>query len=329
VSLVVGPSRRRVPPGERVCFRVRALDASRCDTNAPEVQWGLRRTSGDGDAALAGSCVTAQANATGAEFVLSAVGGGFTAQATLAVVSAEQYQGLLAAHLEDSDAGDLTAVDNRPSGPQLGGAAVRPPTAVPSSQGAALPWLVLAGVGLVGLGAMLAGLARGSRRARGPREEPSEGLGGRTPPPAAAPLASPTAQTMDLRAPPSVVVSPEGPAAPAAPVAPEPAPAAAHGGRKQCPRCNGVQPGTMLFCPLDGTALVPLSGAAAAVAPQRCPQCHKRYTDGSRFCADDGATLVAETASPADGVCPTCGRRYPPPLQFCGEDGAALTRTGC
>jgi hypothetical protein len=293
----VTPARRSTTAGERVCLRARFVDAARCETSGTEVTWTLRKVSGEAVATLDRNCLVVAGGASTGEFELTAAAGAFSARAVVTVVTADRYRDLVAARLEDPDAG---AVEPVATGTGVGAVSVASPP--PAARAPSLLWALLGLAGVLGV----AGVALLVRRRRASLVPP--------PPPT---LPPPTLPPPTLP-PPTSQPSPPSPAPPA-PAAPQnqrqrrdaravfaeqlppppPPPPPPPGPSKACPKCGTLLDAKLAFCPHDGTAL----GGAPVAAPP--PSTAAGPTEG-------------------DGVCPKCGRHYPPPTVFCGEDGASL-----
>ncbi len=313
-ALQVSPSRRSTTPRGRLCFRARGLDANRCEVAVRDVRWSVTRRSGAGEARMEASCFVSESGSEHGEFVIEAEAQGLRDTAYAAVVTQQDFDSLVAAHLEVNDAG----VPEGPSGSETLGVSVAPPPSTASRR----PWWLLGALA----GALLAALAAFAlRRPRKPGPVDALDLDGPPPPP---------------------------PTAPAAPAAPSPfgSPALSSTGRQRRDAIAGVS--SPVAAPRPPAAPATLAAPAApAPEPRRCPTCNKLYLDDLAFCPDDGARLVLGNVSPslapvapssmvsADVAptpmaspahetarlrCPRCGRRYEAPTQFCGEDGATL-----
>ncbi len=343
------PGRRALTPGNRACFRARAMDANRCEVplGATPVAWQLTRGAGAAtprDAVMEDACVRAPPDSPPAVYAVTATAGALSARGEARVVSAEELRSLVAAHFEDEDPDAGAPSTGTATRPGVGvGSGPSPPSAppAPSGQAPASPVAyVLLALAAVLLVAAVVILAR--RRKTVPRRRDAAGDFGEmnssmrirrdaVPIPA---RELPIASGLTL---PSSAVRPD------APTVPVPTPPRR---MKRCPSCQKEFTHENAFCPEDGTLLVdsveganapPPTGLAAppAVAAPRaapasvssagpapiCPVCHQPVEGGVPFCPNDG-TPVTRDAMPLR--CPTCQRRFALGTVFCGDDGTPL-----
>ena len=327
----VTPARRSTTSGERVCFRARLVDTNRCDVATSDTAWSVQRISGAAEGQVDRNCFTSTRGSGEGEFELTATAGGFSARANVAIVTADQFRDLVAAHLVDPDAGTVET----PSGSQIG--AVTPPPPPPASSGL-LPVALLAAALVLGGGGLIILLRRRPKRAsdeaRDAKDEPAPrettpGTGRQRHKAVAIPL-----RQMPIGARP-----PQAPAQPAPAPAPPPLVMAAPAVTRVCPGCGNSYGDEMLFCPRDGTRLAQDGTTSAASAPPTPPPpapppvappvlAPAIATTPAAAPTEPPAPRVSEAPveRPDDGICPTCGRRYPNPVAFCGEDGSVLVR---
>lgn len=302
-ALQISPSRRSTTAGGRVCFRARFVDANRCETDSREaLSWAVARRRGEGEARMEGTCfVSTSAGATG-EFEVTAEGGGFRDQALAAVVSEEDFRGLVAAQLETDDAG----VSDAPGPAQTVGVSV----GGGGARGRGVPLWPLVGGAAVLAGLVTALLARRKPKRSAPPSEPQ----------AFAPAAPPS--------------SPE----PARVAGVTSADGASQGGTGRNRREAFSIPASAVV----SLAKAERDARIAAVAPRRCPKCQRRFAEELAFCPDDGAHLELEGGAPVAEVvapvaaqpasaapqpmrrCAKCGRQFEAHIAFCGEDGTPL-----
>jgi hypothetical protein len=278
----VTPARRSTTAGERVCLRARFVDAARCETSGAEVTWTLRKVSGEAVATLDRNCLVVAGGASTGEFELTAAAGAFSARAVVTVVTADRYRDLVAARLEDPDAGAAEPVT---PGTGVGAVSVASPS--PAAKTPSLLWALLGLAGVLGV----AGVALLVRRRRASLVPPPPTL----PPPTSQPAppppapAAPQRQRREARA-----VFAEQLPPPPPPPPPPPGPS------KACPKCGTLLDAKLAFCPHDGTALggapVGAPPPSAAAGPTEgdgvCPKCGRHYPPPTVFCGEDGASLV-------------------------------------
>ena len=270
--------------GRRRCFRARLVDANRCEVQGPEAAWTMRRVRGEAEATLDRNCVVVSRGTDG-EFELTATAGTFSARATAVLVTADRYRDLIAARLEDPDAG---VEEPSAGGPRVGAIAV---TNGPAPARRASPWLwALVGVaGLLGA----AGVALLVRRRRN----------------SLAPPPPPPRRDEDRSA------KPEDEAIPGQrDVISVPAPSKPPRPSRVCPKCGVSWGDDLTFCPQDGTLL---PGAQVPATPP--------VVAPPRAAPPKPAQPPPKAEPVELRVCPRCGRRYEAPTEFCGEDGATLT----
>jgi hypothetical protein len=275
------PARRSTTAGERVCFRARFLDSNRCDA-APtgEIVWTLQRQSGSANATLDHNCFVATRDSGIGEFDLTATAGALTAHATASVVTADRYRDLIAAHIEDPDAGVVESFSTRPG---MGAVVVTTSTPKKSSG-----WLwALLGLGVV-LGAVGLWLFRDKNKHKSKRvrdKKPVESV-----------VAVPVVPSIDQGAEQAGVSVADPPQTQSRPA---PIPDA-----RACPKCARRFPSDLGFCPQDGTSLLDAALVTAVSQPESvvesskpdgvCPKCNRRYPFPTVFCGEDGATLTRE-----------------------------------
>ena len=283
--LVVSPSRRSLPVGGRTCFRVRVLDAARCEIDGASVVWTARPTAGAAETTTEHGCVVSTRGEGVVEIIATA--GALSARAVATVVSEDQYRSLAAAHIDEEDA-SVEAIDPG-AGQSLGvSVSTENPTARPN--GLALVVAVLGGVLMLGLVGWLV-----ARRKRQPAAVVES-----EPPTVKRPVAPPIApaeqsgrhrrEAAPVEVLPTVVDQPRD--APPSPAPPRKPLAAA----KRCPVCAKEFRDESVFCTEDGAGLVAVGAppAAPAVAAPRvrvCPRCQRRYEALMDFCVDDGVRL--------------------------------------
>lgn len=104
-----------------------------------------------------------------------------------------------------------------------------------------------------------------------------------------------------------------------------------------CPVCRKEFTAAGLFCPVDGTRLVPAETSAGIAGPAGgiCPRCGRGFDPSIKVCPEHGESLVPApvykataakppVAEPKGKICPTCGARYGGDAVFCGKDGTTL-----
>lgn len=304
-SLQISPSRRSTTPGGRVCFRARGLDANRCEANVRGVQWRVERRSGDGDARMDGSCFVSLSGTAHGEFVIEAEADALRDTAVAAVVTQQDYDSLVAAHLESDDAG----VADDPGGGTVGVSLAPPAPPAPHR-----PWWLFGALAGAAAAVLAALLLRKPRKARTtPAEPPSAPTSPAPPPPpsSGSPFGSPAVSSTGRQRRDAIagLTSPLAAPPPTAPVAPPVEP-------RRCPTCDKLYTDDLAFCPEDGARLV-----LGNVSPSIAPVVAAPVGLGPSPDAPPAPSPAHETARLR---CPRCGRRYEGPTQFCGEDGATL-----
>ncbi len=86
-----------------------------------------------------------------------------------------------------------------------------------------------------------------------------------------------------------------------------------------CPKCGGLVPAGVRFCPSCGQAMQP-AAAAPVAAGVVCPKCQAPNAAGAKFCQSCGASL----APPPPRVCPKCQASVTGAGKFCPNCGTAL-----
>jgi hypothetical protein len=330
-----------------VCFRARLVDANRCDLPTNDTVWSVQRISGTAQGQADRNCFTSTRGSGEGEFELTATAGGFTARANVAIVTADQFRDLVAAHLEDPDAG---AVET-PSGSQIGTVSAPPP---PPASSDLLPVALLAVALLLGGGGLILILRRRPKRAIGASNDSNDTKDEPAPRESmpATGRQRHKAVAIPLRQMPIGARPPQALAQPAPAPAPAPAPLvmAAPAVLRTCPVCGNSYGDEMLFCPRDGTRLAqdgatntappapappPPTSAPPPPAPPSAPAAPTPPSLAPAIATTPAAPPTeppaprasqAPVERPDDGICPTCGRRYPNPVTFCGEDGSVLVR---
>ncbi len=286
--LVVSPSRRSLPVGGRTCFRVRVLDAARCEIDGAAVVWTTRPTVGAAETTTERGCVVS----TRGEGVIeiTATAGALSARALATVVSEDQYRSLAAAHIDEEDA-SVEAID--PGAGQSLGVSVTNENPAARPNGLALMVAVLGGLAMLGVvGSLVA------RRKRKPifRSEPG------TVKSPVAPLIAHAEQIGRNRREAAPVEVLQTALDLARDEQPRLAPQSESVARKlfvevkRCPVCAKEFRDESVFCSEDGAGLFVLGTSASApvvVAPpgRICPRCRRRYEPLMDFCVDDGVRL--------------------------------------
>lgn len=78
----------------------------------------------------------------------------------------------------------------------------------------------------------------------------------------------------------------------------------------------------------EASANAPRKTADPPPKDRVCPRCHEAFASPMSFCPHDGIALVPNTGATATAkrgkICPTCGDRFDGAAEFCGKDGAQL-----
>lgn len=261
--VAIRPGSPDVPPGGRVCFTARVVDADGCAVPGGAAPT-FELTSGTGGE-IHGACFSAASSASGA-FVVTARAGELSGAANV-TVRVLDLSDLIARRTE---AGGVTGSEETATSGSEARVAARAET-----QGGGMPtWAIgasIAGVLLV-IVAVIGLLTRGRKK---PRKKSLDDESSFAPAPVAAPM------------PPAPMPAP----APAA-VAPEPAPS---GEAKICPICRRGYPADVGVCPKDREPLVFYAEFVQRKeqnAPQHtCPKCGTSYPAHVKFCGKDGSVL--------------------------------------
>jgi len=294
----VRPARKLMRPGEEFSFSARVVDAKGCRVDVRPT-WSVPSNALTVDSA---GKVRVPADAPEGSTDLDVAFGGQHVRVVVEVASNERYDALLSARgLNARGEAEEAAMVTIASGSLGGGAAVGEDAA----RRRKLTFVgIVGGMALVLAVAGLLLLRRGSRKKAVEVEE--EVVVERPRPARAAPAPAPVA----------------------APVDPRP--------RLSCPVCRKHFPPDGIFCPDDGTRLVPVTEQARpAPAGGVCPVCKRGFDASTRVCPEHGEALVPApvfkataqkpaAVEPKGKICPTCGARYGGEAIFCGKDGTTL-----
>lgn len=303
VKLEVRPSRARVGPGDKICFRAIARDREGCPVPVDST-WAVAQSSRDQNDRLdASGCFVAGTSGSGGRVVIIATASQLTAKAQVEI-RVPDIGDLVAARLAegiDDQEDAAPAAEARPGAAQgVGETSVGP---VRENQG--VLWAVVA----VGLGAavflLLVAVVLWRRRQReiemielaSDGNEASMAVASSVPPPSLPSL-------------------------------------------KICPACKQEFADAIEFCPDDATKLVAATRSGGGRHGQSliCPRCRRGYESDERFCSRCSEELVPyavwrasqiEARRSVDAVtggmiCPKCAARYDQGILFCQKDGTKL-----
>lgn len=305
VKLDVRPSRARVGPGDKICFRAIARDREGCPV-AVDAAWNIAQSDGDERGQIdASGCFMAGdlPSGSGSKVVVTATALKLTSKAQIEIRVpdiGDLVAARLAEGLEDQSA-DMPAAEARPGSAQgVGQTSVGP---VHENQG--VLWAVVA----VGLGAavflLLIAVVLWQRRRREIEiaELVNEGSGSSM----------------------AVASSFPPPSLPSI---------------KVCPACKQEFTGPIEFCPDDATKLVAAtrSGTGHHAQSLICPTCRRGYESEERYCSRCSEELVpyavwrasqiearrSVEAVKGGMICPKCAARYDQGILFCQKDGTKL-----
>ncbi len=299
--IAMRPERVQVQPGERTCVRARVVDATGCTVPGQAIEWSVERPAGR-SGELSDGCFQAAATAAEAEgdFRVTAASAALRGTA-LVVVRTQDLSDLIARRGELGAAGVLPGSNATAQSQDAARVAAR----AVEGGGGSLLWPVLgAGVALALLLAGVAFLLGGKKKQKPTATRASADL---EPEPPQGATAAPAASA-------SSVLS------------------------KTCPACHLEVEGESMFCPTDGTRLVPSPRGGPATPSQAliCPTCRRGFPPDARFCPNDSDELIpyamfaarATARVAADGakpmICPKCGERFSSTTTFCGKDGSTL-----
>jgi hypothetical protein len=261
--VAIRPGSTDVPPGGRVCFTARVVDANGCAVPGGAAP-SFELTSGTGGE-IHGSCFSAASSASGA-FVVTARAGELSGTANV-TVRVLDLSDLIARRTE---AGGVTGSEETATSGSEARVAARadtPSGGMPGwAIGASIAGVLLVIVAVIGL------LTRGRKK---PKKKVDDDSSFATAPTAVAPVSSPM------------------PAAPMpATAVPEPAPSTE---AKICPICRRGYAADVGVCPKDHEPLVPYAEFVQRKeqsAPQHtCPKCGTSYPAHVKFCGKDGSVL--------------------------------------